>query len=127
SLHPLAVSRAKKRADRVDLANWLVAADNPLAARVFVNRLWLLYFGQGIVKTADDFGALGQWPTHPELLDWLALDFQASGGDIKRAIRQMVTSASYRQLSKGTSEARQHDPYNQLLSRQARFRLDAEL
>ncbi len=95
-----------KRATRHDLANWLVAAENPLAARVFVNRLWLLYFGQGIVKTADDFGALGAWPSHPELLDWLALDFQASGGDIKRAIKQIVLSEAYRQSSKGTPELR---------------------
>ena len=126
ALNALAISRGKKRADRLDLANWLVAADNPLTARVFVNRLWMLYFGQGIVKTADDFGALGQWPIHPELLDWLALDFRTSGGDIKQVIRQMVTSAAYRQSSKSTPEARHRDPYNQLLSRQARFRLDAE-
>jgi len=97
-----------------------------LTSRIFVNRLWMLYFGQGIVKTADDFGALGAWPTHPELLDWLALDFQASGGDIKRAIKQIVLSATYRQSSKGTPDLRQHDPYNQLLARQGRFRLDAE-
>ena len=116
----------KKRADRLDLANWLVAAENPLPARVFVNRLWMLYFGHGIVKTADDLGALGAWPTHPELLDWLALDFQASSGDIKRAVKQMVTSATYRQSSKGSAETRHREPYNQLLSRQARFRLDAE-
>ena len=126
ALNALAISRGKKRADRLDLANWLVAADNPLTARVFVNRLWMLYFGQGIVKTADDFGALGQWPIHPELLDWLALDFRTSGGDIKQVIRQMVTSAAYRQSSKSTPEARHRDPYNQLLSRQSRFRLDAE-
>jgi len=115
-----------KRATRLDLANWLVAADNPLTARIFVNRLWLLYFGQGIVKTADDFGALGAWPTHPELLDWLAIDFQASGGDIKRSIKQIVLSAAYRQSSKAGPELRQRDPYNQLLARQGRFRLDAE-
>jgi hypothetical protein len=118
------------------LANWVAAPENPLAARIFVNRLWMLYFGQGIVKTADDFGALGSWPTHPELLDWLAIDFvspRPSGegagvraGDIKRAIKQIVMSAAYRQSSTGTPELRQRDPYNQLLARQGRFRLDAE-
>jgi hypothetical protein len=126
ALPGLHMDREKKRATRLDLANWLVAPDNPLTARTFINRLWMLYFGEGIVKTADDFGALGAWPRHPELLDWLALDFQASGGDIKRAIKQMVMSATYRQSSKGTPESRQRDPYNQLLARQARFRLDAE-
>jgi hypothetical protein len=126
ALPSLRIEKEKKRATRLDLANWLVAQENPLASRIFVNRLWLLYFGQGIVKTADDFGALGAWPTHPELLDWLALDFQASGGDIKRAIKQIVMSAAYRQSSKGTPELRQRDPYNQLLARQGRFRLDAE-
>jgi Protein of unknown function (DUF1553)/Protein of unknown function (DUF1549)/Planctomycete cytochrome C len=118
--------KEKKRATRLDLANWLVAPEHPLTARIFVNRLWMLYFGQGIVKTADDFGALGAWPTHPELLDWLALDFQASGSDIKRAIQQIVLSAAYRQSSKGSPDLRHGDPYNQLLARQGRFRLDAE-
>jgi hypothetical protein len=126
ALPPLATSPAKKRPDRLDLANWLVAPDNPLSARIFVNRLWLLCFGEGIVKTADDFGALGAWPTHPELLDWLALDFQANGGNIKRALKRIVMSATYRQSSKGTPALRQHDPYNQLLARQGHFRLDAE-
>ena len=126
--------KEKKRATRLDLANWLVAPEHPLASRIFVNRLWMLYLGQGIVKTADDFGALGAWPTHPELLDWLALDFVsprpqgegAGAGDVKHAIKQIVMSATYRQSSKGTPELRQHDPYNQLLARQGRFRLDAE-
>jgi hypothetical protein len=126
ALPSLKVDKDRKRATRLDLANWLVGNENPLAARVFVNRLWMLYFGQGIVKTADDFGALGAWPTHPELLDWLALDFQNSGGDVKRSIKQIVMSAAYRQSSKGTPELRQRDPYNQLLARQGRFRLDAE-
>jgi ribosomal protein S15P/S13E len=119
------------------LANWLIAPDHPLTSRIFVNRLWMLYFGQGIVKTADDFGALGAWPTHPELLDWLALDFISSrpaagggsgvrDGDIKGAVKQIVMSAAYRQSSQGTPELRQRDPYNQLLARQGRFRLEAE-
>jgi Protein of unknown function (DUF1553)/Protein of unknown function (DUF1549)/Planctomycete cytochrome C len=126
ALPSLKIDKDKKRATRLDLANWLVAPENPLAARIFVNRLWMLYLGQGIVKTADDFGALGAWPTHPELLDWLALDFQASGGDIKRAIKQIVMSATYRQSSKGTPALRERDPFNQLVARQGRFRLDAE-
>jgi hypothetical protein len=126
ALNSIKIDKDKKRANRLDLANWLVDRDNPLAARVFVNRLWMLYFGQGIVKTADDFGALGAWPSHPELLDWLALDFEANGGDIKRSIKQIVMSATYRQSSKGTPELRQRDPYNQLLARQGRFRLEAE-
>ncbi len=126
ALPPIKVEKEKKRATRIDLANWLVEPENPLPARIFVNRLWLLYFGAGIVKTADDFGALGAWPTHPELLDWLALDFQNNGGDIKRSIKQILMSAAYRQSSLGTPELRQRDPYNQWLARQGRFRLDAE-
>ncbi|MSQ95046.1 MAG: DUF1553 domain-containing protein [Gemmataceae bacterium] len=125
-LPTMKIEKDKKRPTRVDLANWLVAPENPLTARIFVNRLWMLSFGSGIVKTADDFGALGAWPTHPELLDWLTLDFQASGGDTKRAIKQIVMSAAYRQSSKGTPELRQRDPYNQLLARQGRYRIDAE-
>jgi hypothetical protein len=126
TLPSLKVDKEKNRPTRLDLANWLVAPEHPLTTRIFVNRLWMLYFGSGLVKTADDFGALGAWPTHPELLDWLALDFQKSGGDIKRAVKQIVMSSAYRQSSKGTPDLRQCDPYNQLLARQARFRLDAE-
>ncbi|MBI3409903.1 MAG: DUF1553 domain-containing protein [Planctomycetes bacterium] len=117
----------KQRATRLDLANWIVSPDNPFTARVFVNRLWSLYFGQGIVKTQDDFGAQGAWPTHPELLDWLAAEFRDSGWNVKHIIKLMVTSNTYRQSSKATEALRQRDPYNQLLARQARFRFDAEL
>jgi hypothetical protein len=126
ALPAMKVDPGKKRPTRLDLANWLVADENPLPDRIFVNRLWMLYFGQGIVKTADDFGALGAWPTHPELLDWLALDFQASGGDIKHTIKKIVLSSAYRQSSQASPELRQRDPYNQLLAHQGRFRLDAE-
>jgi hypothetical protein len=125
-LPALKLDKNKKQLTRLDLADWVTAAENPLAARVFVNRLWMLYFGQGIVKTADDFGALGAWPSHPELLDWLALDFESGRGDIKRSIKQIVMSAAYRQSSRGSPELRQRDPYNQLLARQAHFRLEAE-
>jgi hypothetical protein len=127
ALSPLAALPAKKRADRLDLARWLVAPENPLTARVFMNRLWLLYFGQGLVKTLEDLGAQGAWPTHPELLDWLAVDFRSHGWDVRRAIKQMVLSSTYRQRSRGSPGLLAHDPYNQLLARQGRFRLDAEI
>jgi Protein of unknown function (DUF1553)/Protein of unknown function (DUF1549)/Planctomycete cytochrome C len=116
-----------RRATRLDLAQWLVGRDNPLVARVFVNRLWKLLFGQGIVKTLDDFGAQGAWPTHPELLDWLAVEFRDSGWNVKHMIRLMVLSATYRQSSAVNESVRQRDAYNGLLARQARFRLDAEI
>lgn len=124
ALPPLKV--AKQRADRLDLARWLIAADNPLTARVFVNRLWMVLFGQGIVKTTEDFGAQGAWPSHPELLDWLAVEFRDSGWNVKHIIKLMATSATYRQSSRASDKLRQRDPYNLLLARQARFRLDAE-
>ena len=116
-----------RRATRLDLARWMVGPENPLVARVFVNRLWMLFFGQGIVKTADDFGSQGAWPTHPELLDWLAGEFRASGWDVKHMVKLMVESRTYRQSSAATEQLRQRDPYNALLARQARFRLDAEM
>src|SRR5439155_5965413 len=101
-----------RRATRLDLARWLVAEDNPLTARVFVNRLWALLFGQGLVKTLDDFGSQGTWPTHPQLLDWLAVEFRASGWDVKHLVRLMVTSRTYRQTSVAGEALRQRDPYN---------------
>jgi mono/diheme cytochrome c family protein len=122
---PQAASQA--RATRKDLANWLTSADNPLVSRVFVNRLWKLTFGQGIVKTLDDFGSQGTWPTHPELLDWLALDFREHGWDVKRTLKLLVMSGAYQQSSLASGELRQHDPYNIWLARQGRFRLDAEM
>jgi hypothetical protein len=125
ALPPLGVQG--RRATRLDLARWLVAPQNPLTARVFVNRLWLLLFGQGIVKTADDFGAQGASPTHPELLDWLASEFRQSGWDVRHMIKLMVMSRTYRQTSKVSPALHQADPYNALLARQGRFRLDAEM
>ncbi len=116
----------ERRANRLDLAQWFVSAQNPLVARVFVNRLWKQFFGQGIVKTLDDCGTQGALPTHPELLDWLAVEFRESGWDIKRLIRLMVTSRSYRQSSQGSAESRERDPANHWLARQGRFRLEAE-
>ncbi len=125
SLPPLRV--AGRRATRLDLARWMTAPEHPLTARVFVNRLWKLMFGKGIVGTLDDFGSQGAWPTHPELLDWLAVEFRDSGWDVKHVVKQMVMSATYRQSSHATEAALQRDPYNHLLARQARYRLDAEV
>jgi hypothetical protein len=116
-----------RRPSRVDLAMWMTSPDNPLVARVFVNRLWKLCFGQGIVKTLDDLGTQGAWPTHPLLLDWLAVEFVESGWDVKHVLRLMVTSNAYRQSSVAAPEIRQKDPANHWLARQNRFRLDAEM
>ena len=116
-----------RRATRLDLANWLVSKEHPLTARVFVNRLWKLFFGQGLVTSLEDFGAQGDWPSHPELLDWLAVEFIDSGWDVKYLVRLIVTSSAYRQVSTATPALQHRDPYNRLLARQGRFRLDAEL
>jgi mono/diheme cytochrome c family protein len=116
-----------RRATRLDLARWLTARENPLTARVFVNRLWKLYFAQGLSRTLEDLGSQGEWPTHPELLDWLAVEFMESGWDVKHVVRTLVTSATYRQSSKGPAELLQKDPWNRLYARQSRFRLDAEM
>ncbi|MBI1373554.1 MAG: DUF1553 domain-containing protein [Phycisphaera sp.] len=116
-----------RRATRMDLANWLVSRDNPMTARVFVNRLWAMYFGAGIAKNLDDLGSQGEPPVHPELLDWLAVEFMDRGWDIKHMIKLMVTSSTYRQSSLAPTHLREVDPYNRLLARQSRFRLDAEL
>jgi hypothetical protein len=112
--------------DRLGLAQWLIAAEHPLTARVQVNRLWLQLFGNGLVKTADDFGSQGELPNHPELLDWLAVEFREGGWNVKAMMRMMVTSATYRQSSRVTPELVQRDPENRLLARGPRFRLDAE-
>jgi hypothetical protein len=117
----------KGQATRLDLAQWLVAPENPLTARVFVNRLWLLFYGQGLVKTLDDFGSQGAWPAHPELLDWLAVEFRESGWDVKHTIKLMVMARTYKQTSKVSDLLKQRDPFNVLFARQARYRLDAEM
>ncbi len=115
-----------RRPNRLDLARWLVDRKNPLVARVFVNRLWEMFFGQGIVKTAEDFGSQGSPPSHPELLDWLAVEFIDSGWDVKHLVKLLVSSATYRQSSVASPEPRQADPDNRWLARQGRSRLDAE-
>jgi mono/diheme cytochrome c family protein len=113
--------------NRLGLAQWLFTEDQPLTARVVVNRMWQEIFGVGLVRTADDFGSQGEPPTHPQLLDWLAVDFQQSGWDIKRFYRQILTSAAYRQLALTTPQKLAKDPENRLLSRGLRFRMDAEM
>ncbi len=112
---------------RLGFAQWLVSPEHPLTSRVIVNRFWQQFFGTGIVKTAEDFGAQGQWPTHPELLDWLAVEFRESGWNVKHLLKLIATSATYRQSSRVTPEILQRDPENQLLARGPRFRLDAEV
>jgi len=147
-LSPLPAGRA---ADRLALARWLVSRENPLTARVFANRMWMLLFGAGLSRSPGDFGAQGMLPTHPELLDWLAAGFagvsgsgfQVSGSgnskpetrdpklatapwDVKALIRAIVTSRTYRQSSQASKALRERDPYNLLVARQGRFRLEAE-
>ncbi|CAN5609951.1 PSD1 and planctomycete cytochrome C domain-containing protein [soil metagenome] len=113
------------RYTRMDLAKWTVAQENPLTARVAVNRLWKLFFGYGIARSLEETGAQGQLPTHPELLDWLAVEFRETW-DIKKLVRLMVMSQAYRQSSLETPTTRERDPFNKLFARQSRWRLEAE-
>ncbi|MDA0837573.1 MAG: PSD1 and planctomycete cytochrome C domain-containing protein [Planctomycetota bacterium] len=113
--------------NRLDLARWLVNPQHPLTARVAVNRFWQMYFGFGLVRTAEDFGSQGEWPTHPELLDWLAVEFMRGGWDIKAMQKLIVMSSTYQQSSYATPEQWNRDPDNRLLARGPRFRLPAEM
>ena len=115
------------RLSRLDLARWIVARDNPLTARAFVNRLWKQFFGIGLSKVLDDVGAQGEPPVNPTLLDWLACEFMESGWDVKHVVRLMVTSGTYRQSSQAPKALVERDPFNRELARQSRFRLDAEI
>jgi hypothetical protein len=115
-----------RQATRLDLAQWIVSDENPLTARNFVNRLWKLFYGRGLSRNLDDLGGQGQAPTHPELLDWLAVEFRDSGWDIKHMVRLMVTSSTYQQTSVASAEKLAKDPLNRLYGRQGRWRLEAE-
>ncbi len=114
-------------ASRLGLARWLVSPENPLMARVTVNRFWQELFGTGLVKTAEDFGIMGDVPVNQELLDWLAVEFRENGWDVKRLFTLLVTSATYRQAATATPEKLDKDPANRWLSRGPRFRMDAEM
>ena len=115
------------RPDRLELAQWLVSPTNPLPARVTVNRLWQQFFGVGLVKTTEDFGLQGERPSHPELLDWLAIEFVESGWDVKALVRSIVMSGTYRQSSQSSPENRERDPENRRLSRGPRFRMSSPM
>jgi hypothetical protein len=122
-LGPFSTMLPGQPATRLDLANWLVGPTNPLTARVIVNHVWQLFFAAGIVRTVEDFGLQGERPTHPDLLDWLAVDFVEHGWNVKRLCRQIVTSRAYQQASETSPEMLARDPDNRLLARGARHRL----
>ncbi len=124
ALPPMAESLPR---NRLGLARWLVDDANPLTSRVTVNRFWQEVFGTGLVRTSEDFGAQGELPSHPELLDWLAVEFRESGWDVRQFFHTLVTSASYRQSALATAEKVERDPDNRLLSRGPRYRMDAEM
>ena len=113
--------------DRLDLARWIVSKDNPLTSRVIANRVWQTYFGRGLVETDNDFGSQGTPPSHPELLDWLAVDFVEHGWSLKSLHRTIVLTKAYRRDSTERADLNEKDPDNRLLARQTRLRLDAEL
>lgn len=118
---------ASAPANRLGLAQWIVSPANPLLARVTVNRFWQMIFGTGLVKTSEDFGSQGEWPIHQDLLDWLAVDFAENGWNVKRLLRQIVTSATYRQSSQVKPDLIAKDPENRLLARAPRLRIGPEM
>ena len=124
---PAALSPPPGVTNRLALAQWIASRDNPLTARVTVNRLWQMLFGVGIVKTVEDFGSQGEWPTHPELLDWLAVEFMDSGWNVKQILKTMVMSRTYQQSARVTPELLARDPENRLYARGPRFRWPAEI
>jgi hypothetical protein len=117
----------REQPGRLDLAKWIVADDNPLTSRVIVNRVWQQYFGRGLVATDDDFGTQGDLPSHPELLDWLATRLRQNNWSLKKLHKLIVMSATYRQSSHSRPELLEHDPYNTLLARQNRLRVEGEI
>ena len=121
---PAPANAEGRRLTRLDLAKWLVSRDNPLTARAVMNRTWKMFFGTGISAVVDDLGAQGEWPTHPELLDWLAVEFMDSGWDMKHMIKLMVMSATYRQSSNPSPQLHEMDPANKLLAAQSPRRLE---
>ncbi|APW63995.1 PSD1 and planctomycete cytochrome C domain-containing protein [Paludisphaera borealis] len=123
---PQEASKSSGRQTRLDLARWIVAPENPLTARVFMNRLWKQCFGAGLSGVIEDVGAQGEWPVHPELLDWLAVDFREGGWDVKRMVKTLVTSSAYRQDSRQRPELRDADPANRWIASQSPRRLEAE-
>ncbi|MBT33254.1 MAG: hypothetical protein CMO01_26635 [Thalassobius sp.] len=126
-LHPLAIRNGQSEADRLDLANWIMSPENPLTARVMVNRFWEQLFGKGILETTEDFGTQGEKPSHPELLEWLAWNFMHDyKWSMKMLLKEMVLSSTYRQDSKVNNELLAKDPANRLLARGPRFRLSGE-
>ncbi|NBT14796.1 MAG: DUF1553 domain-containing protein [Chitinophagia bacterium] len=125
SIMPFDLKKYEK--NRLGLAKWMLSAENPLTARVFVNRIWNEFFGKGLVKTIGDMGMQGELPTHPELLDWLAVDFRENGWDIKKLVKKIVTSATYRQSAQRDSKKLELDPENKYYSYYPRLRLTAEL
>jgi hypothetical protein len=112
---------------RLDLAHWITSRENPLTARVAVNRVWQMVFGRGIVETAGDFGNQGSWPSHPELLDWLAVDLMENGWNLRHTLRTIVSSETYRQSAATTPEQLEYDPRAEMFSRSPRPRLAAEI